>query len=128
MPKALRIVTKMWLCGLWRLRAGPPGQWGTLVGLPPTLGARLATAMISYRATGMAGTAPVELTTTAAQIPSGTRALLFALIGAGDEALAALEGAVQDGSWIDQYLRVNPAYDGLRGTDAFDDILLQVGA
>ena len=61
-------------------------------------------------------------------LPAGTVALLHALIGANEEALAWLEASIEDRSWIDQYLRVNPAFDGLRGEEAFDDILEAVGA
>lgn len=103
-------------------------QWATLVGLPPTLGSELASRMIAYRASGAPGTPPAALAAGQGQLPSGTRALLYALIGAGDDAMVALAGAVEDGSWIDQYLSVNPAYDGLRGRESFDEILLRVGA
>lgn len=103
-------------------------QWATLMGLPPNVGSQLATAMITHQATGAPGAPPAALSAVPGQVPNGTQALVYALIGAEDEAMAALAGAVEDGSWIDQYLRVNPAYDGLRGRESFDEILLQVGA
>lgn len=104
-------------------------QWTAVSSLPPTVAAPLAEGMLSYRASGQ-GSAPLPALETAAQagrIPAGTAAMLFALTGADDAALRWLAASVEDRSWVDQYLRANPAYDGLRGRTEFDDVLLQVG-
>ena len=55
-------------------------------------------------------------------------ARISAVLGANDAAIAWLDSAVRDRSWVDQYLRVNPAYDALRGDADFERILAEVGA
>lgn len=104
-------------------------QWTAVSSLSPAVAAPLAAGMLTYRRTGTSATPPAGLETAAlaGRIPAGTTALLFALVGADDEALRWLTASIDDRSWIDQYLRSNPAYDGLRGRPEFDDILLQVG-
>ena len=54
---------------------------------------------------------------------AGTVAALHALLGAHEGALEWLRVAVEDGSWVDQYLRVNPAYDSVREHPDFLELL-----
>jgi hypothetical protein len=61
-------------------------------------------------------------------VSAGTVAMLHALVGDNTGALEWLEASLEDHSWVSQYLRVNPAWDGLRGEAGFDEILAEVGA
>jgi TolB-like protein/Flp pilus assembly protein TadD len=105
-------------------------QWAAVSGIPPALASELATGMLAHRTSGLPQPAPSTLGSLgqAGMLSAGTVALLHALIGANQEALSWLEASLEDRSWIDQYLRVNPAFDGLRGEDGFEDILAAVGA
>lgn len=104
-------------------------QWAAVSGVPPALAGELAVGMLMYRASGVPQPAPAMLATLgrSGRLPAGTVALLHALVGANDEALGWLEESVDDHSWIDQYLRVNPAFDALRGEPRFDEVLSAVG-
>jgi len=104
-------------------------QWAAVAGVPPTVSSALATGMLAYRTSGTPQSAPPMLAAVgqAGALPAGTVALLHALVGDDVEALRWLEASIEDRSWIDQYLRVNPAFDGLRGEPAFDDVLAAVG-
>lgn len=105
-------------------------QWAAMVGLPVSLATELSNGMLRYRRTGEPQQVPAALAATATQggIRAGTAAGLFARLGADEEALRWLRASVDDRSWVDQYLLVNPAYDGLRGLDGFQEILRRVGA
>lgn len=105
-------------------------QWAAVSGLPSPLAADLSTAMLRYRETGERQAVPAALAASAqaGRLPAGTAAGLHAMLGAEEEALRWLRRSVEDRSWVDQYLRVNPAYDGLRGLDGFQEILEEVGA
>lgn len=105
-------------------------QWAAMVGLPVSLATELSNGMLRYRRTGEPQQVPAALAATATQggIRAGTAAGLFARLGADEEALRWLRASVGDRSWVDQYLLVNPAYDGLRGLDGFQEILRRVGA
>lgn len=105
-------------------------QWAAVSGLPVSLAGDLSLGLLEHRRTGQAQPVPAELTATAERglLPSGTVASLHAMLGADEAALRWLQASVDDRSWVDQYLRVNPAYDGLRGREAFRAILEQVGA
>jgi TolB-like protein len=105
-------------------------QWAAVAGLPGSLAAELSRGMLDYRQTGARQTAPTELALMGrtGRLPAGTVAALHALVGDHDLAVEWLQASIEDHSWIDQYLRVNSAYDGLRGSPEFDDIMLQVGA
>jgi TolB-like protein len=105
-------------------------QWAAVGGLPVSMASELAGAMLTYRLTGEPQTAPAQLGLMgqAGRLPAGTVAVLHALVGADDRAIEWLEASIDDRSWIDQYLRVNPAFDGLRGNEKFNDVLLLVGA
>ncbi len=104
-------------------------QWAAVSGVPPMVAGELAGGMLRYRVSGAAQPAPAMLTALgqSGRLPAGTIAMLHALVGANDEALTWLEESVEDRSWIDQYLRVNPAWDGLRGEPRFDEVLSAVG-
>lgn len=105
-------------------------QWTALSGLPSSLAPQLSTGMLRYRETGEPQPVPRALSTSAQEgtLAAGTAAGLHAMLGADDEALRWLRASVEDRSWVDQYLRVNPAYDGLRGLEGFRQILAEVGA
>ncbi len=105
-------------------------QWAAVSGIPPSVASDLAGPMLAHRQSGVPQPVPSTLGSLGqgGLLPAGTVALLHALVGANEEALAWLEASIEDRSWIDQYLRVNPAFDGLRGEEAFDDILAAVGA
>ena len=61
-------------------------------------------------------------------LPAGRAAELHAMLGADEDAVRWLRASLDDGTWVDQYLRVNSAYDGMRHRDDFRAILEQVGA
>ncbi len=105
-------------------------QWAAVSGLPPSIASRLGSGMLAYRASGEPQAPPPELARfgEAGMLNAGTLALLHALVGDNAEAIAWLEASLEDRSWIDQYLRVNPAFDGLRGEAGFEEILAEVGA
>lgn len=105
-------------------------QWAAVSGVPVSLAGALSSGMLRYRESGQAQPVPPELTASAESglLPAGTVAGLHAMLGADEAALRWLRASVDDRSWVDQYLRVNPAYDGLRGQDDFQAILEQVGA
>lgn len=105
-------------------------EWAAVSGLPPRMAGQLASGMLVHRRTGTPQDVPSGLETMAlsGRVSAGTAAQLSALVGANDQALRWLDASLDDRSWVDQYLRVNPAYDGLRGDPDFDDILQQVGA
>lgn len=105
-------------------------QWVAVSGLPVALAGDLSVGWLEHRRTGEAQPVPDALTAIAelGLLSAGTIASLHAMLGADDAALRWLRASVEDRSWVDQYLRVNPAYDDLRGQDAFQAILDQVGA
>jgi len=104
-------------------------QWAAVSGLPAPLAVELSTGMLRFRQTGEPQPVPAELTASAegGLISSGTAAALHARLGAEDATLRWLWTSLEDRSWVDQYLRVNPAYDPVRGMDGFREILEQVG-
>jgi len=104
-------------------------QWAAVSSVPIPLAGELATGMLTFKQTGVALGAPPALETMArsGRLSAGTVASLYALIGAGDEALQWLRTSLEDRSWVDQYLRVNPAFDAVRGDPEFDLILGGLG-
>jgi TolB-like protein/tetratricopeptide (TPR) repeat protein len=54
-------------------------------------------------------------------------ALIYAMLGEKDQALAHLERAYEDRSTSLVYLKVEPAWDGIRGDVRFGDLLRRVG-
>jgi hypothetical protein len=105
-------------------------QWTAVSNLPVSLATELTPGMLAYRRTGDEQSVPQLLSELArsGRIPAGTAAALHALVGSDEEALEWLRSSVDDRSWIDQYLRVNWAYDGLRGEPGFEEVLDLVGA
>ena len=105
-------------------------QWVAVQGLPMALATELGPSMAAYRASGQPQSPPPSLdrVALAGRLPAGTTAALYALVGADDEALTWLRASIQDRSWIDQYLRVNPTYDALRGHSEFQSVLEEIGA
>jgi len=105
-------------------------EWAAVSSLPVSLAGPLATGMLAHRRTGAGQPVPPALDDLArsGRVPAGTTAALHALLGSHDGALSWLRAAIADRSWIDQYLRVNWAYDGLRSRPAFQEILTEVGA
>ena len=59
---------------------------------------------------------------------AGLAASVHALLGNVDGTLLWLRGAVDDGSWVNLYLRLNPIFDVVRAEDGFADFLSQLGA
>jgi len=104
-------------------------QWAAVSSVPVPLAGELATGMLTFKQTGVAQGAPsaLEVTARAGRLSSGTVASLYSLIGARDEALRWLRTSLEDRSWVDQYLRVNPAFDAVRGDPEFDLILGGLG-
>jgi TolB-like protein len=104
-------------------------QWAAVSSVPVPLAGELATGMLTFKQTGVAQGAPSALETTAraGRLSSGTVASLYSLIGARDDALRWLRTSLEDRSWVDQYLRVNPAFDAVRGDPEFDMILGGLG-
>jgi TolB-like protein len=100
-------------------------QWAAVSNVPVFMARELANAMLAHRGGVAAAGIPAGLETLAAQraLSSGTLASLFALVGARDETLMWLERAVEDRSWVDQYLAVNSVYAPLRDDEAFRAIL-----
>ena len=105
-------------------------QWAAVSGLSPALATDLARGFLEYRSTGEPQSPPPTLDALArsGQMSAGNAAALHGLLGAREGAIAWLRNAVDDGSWVDQYLRVNPAYDSVRDDPAFVEILLEIGA
>ena len=105
-------------------------QWAAVSGAPTSLAAGLAAGMLAFRRTGIEQPPPPELGALgrARVLTSGTVAALHGLLGARAGALRWLRTAVADRTWVDQYLRVNPAYDPLRTDPEFEEILRAVGA
>lgn len=105
-------------------------KWAAVRGLPASLAADLSTGLLRHRETGEPQTvsAALEASAESGQLSAGTAAALHAMLGADEGALRWLRASLEDGSWVDQYLRVNPAYDSLRGLDGFREILEEVGA
>jgi hypothetical protein len=64
----------------------------------------------------------------AGRIDSGTLASFYALLGDADGAMRWLTASLQDNSWADQYVAVNPVYDLLRGEPDFESFLVEIGA
>lgn len=105
-------------------------QWAAVSGVSAMVADRLAGGMLAYRRSGVEQPAPPDLDRLAERgvLATGTVAALYGLLGAREASLRWLRAAVADRSWVDQYLRVNPAWDALRGDPAFEDILRAVGA
>lgn len=105
-------------------------QWAALSSIPVTMAGELTAGMLAYRQTGLEQSVPTSLSmlVRGEMMSSGTIALLHALLGARDGAIEWLRAAVEDRSWVDQYLTVNPAYDVLRGDPDFAEILSSIGA
>ena len=61
-------------------------------------------------------------------LSAGLVASFHALHGQVDSPLAWLQKAVEDRSWIDLYLRVNPIFDVVRAEDGFTDVVRQLSA
>ena len=106
------------------------GQWAALSGAPASLGGQLATGMAAFLERGEEQAVPESLIALgeSGRLPAGTVAALAGLLGARDIALAWVRRSVEDGSWVDQYFRVNPAYDDLRPDPEFRAILNELGA
>lgn len=105
-------------------------QWAAVSGAPTTLAGDLATGLLEYHRSGDPQPVPPMLDSLAQakRFSAGTVAALHGLLGQREGAIAWLRTAVDDGSWVDQYLRVNPAYDAIRDDPEFVEILLELGA
>ena len=104
-------------------------QWAAVSGLAPSLAGQLAEAMVEYRRTGVPGDVPLGLQSLeagGAPVSAGTVAALHALVGSRDGAVRWLRRSVEDRSWVDQYLAVNPVYDGLRSDPGFLEVITEV--
>jgi TolB-like protein len=105
-------------------------QWAAVSRVPLRLARELATGMLTHRRTGIAQEAPASLGAIgrSGEVKAGTVAALHALLGANEGALEWLRASLEDRSWVDQYLGVNPANDALRGDPEFERILREIGA
>ena len=105
-------------------------QWAAVSGVPVTLAGELTTGMPTYRRTGVAQSVPASLPALGhgGRLTPGTVAALRGLLGAREGAIEWLRVAIEDHSWVDQYLRVNPAYDSVRDDPEFLEILEAIGA
>lgn len=105
-------------------------QWAALSGLPVSVASPLSASMLRHLATGEAQEMPPEIPALgrSGRLPAGTVAMLHARIGDRDGALEWLTASLEDRSWVDQYLGVNPAWDELRGREEFEALLDRVGA
>ncbi len=105
-------------------------RWGAIVGAPIGVFGDLSKAMIDFRQTGERSAVEVPLAQLEAGregIGSGTLASVHALVGAREGMLRWLRAAVSDGSWAEEYLLVNPAYDPFRDDPGFRSILEELG-
>ena len=59
-------------------------------------------------------------------VPSYGRAVIFAALARKDEAIASLERAYQERSFL-VYLKVDPAFDGIREDDRFMELMDKLG-
>lgn len=105
-------------------------QWSALTGLPVPLAGALSTGFLAYRQTATPQPVPATLVAMGqgGLLSAGTVAAIHGLLGQRDGALTWLRRAIDDGSWVDQFLRVNPAYDAVRDDPAFVELLLATGA
>lgn len=105
-------------------------QWAATSGLPTSLAAELANGMVAYHGTGQGGPPPAELARLVEDraLTAGTAAALAALVGARDATVRWLEQAVEDRSWVDQFLMVNTVYDPFRSDAGFQEVLARVSA
>jgi len=105
-------------------------QWAAVSGIPVSIAGELSKGMLLYQRTGLEQTVPtvLEASGRSGRLNAGTVAALHSLLGARDGAIEWLRESIGDHSWVNQYLRVNPAFDLLRGDPAFDEILLEIGA
>jgi TolB-like protein len=105
-------------------------QWAAVSGVPVPLAQRLARGMMAHHETGEPQAAPDGLDRMGQEgrLRAGTVAVFHALHGDDESALEWLRTSVDDRTWVGLFLRVNPAFDDLRGEQAFDDILETVGA
>lgn len=105
-------------------------QWAVLCGLPSDAVPRLAEAMLTYRRTGEAASPPPELRGIEPRpgvLSAGNLAALYALMGDREDMIAWLRHAVEDGSWAEEYLAVNPIYEPFRGDPDFRKIVAELG-
>jgi TolB-like protein len=105
-------------------------RWAAIVGAPMTVLGELSQAMIDFRETGVPSPVDASLQQLDAGqelIGSGTLASIHALVGAREGMLRWLRAAVADGSWAEEYLVVNPAYDPYRDDPGFRSILEEIG-
>jgi TolB-like protein len=105
-------------------------QWAAVEGLPVFMVREMANAILIFREGGGPGTVPDGMADLArrGKLSSATLASLYALMGARDEAFQWLRRALEDGSWVDQYLAVNIVYEPYRGEAEFREILAEASA
>ena len=103
-------------------------QWAAASSLPVSLASGLATGMIMFRQTGDPQPVPPVLVGLArsGMLSAGTTATLHALLGDTAGTVEWLEQSIEDRSWVDQYLLVNPVYDLVRGEPGFEAILNRI--
>lgn len=105
-------------------------QWAVVCGVPSDAVPSLTTAMLAFRRTGEAAPPPPELGRPEPHpgvLTSGNLATLYAMMGARDDMLAWLHRAVDDGSWADGYISVNPAFEPFRNDPDFKKIVAELG-
>jgi TolB-like protein/Tfp pilus assembly protein PilF len=105
-------------------------QWGIALNVPPTVAADLSGSMMAFRQLGTPSMLPPVLTSMAesGMVGSGTMAALSALVGERQSLYAWLDRAVEDGTWVGQYLTVSPVYDPYRSDPEFLDIQQRIAA
>jgi TolB-like protein len=105
-------------------------RWAAIVGAPMTVLGEISQAMIDFRQTGVPS--PVEAALRQLEagqevIGSGTLAAVHALVGAREGMLRWLRASLADGSWAEEYLVVNPAYEPYRDDPGFRSVLQEIG-
>jgi len=103
-------------------------QWGAIAGVPTSLSSQIATAAVVFQRSGQFGPAPSGLQAAASGgLNSGALAQLSALVGDREGVIRWLRKAVEDGSWVTQYLAVNSLYAPYREDPEFLEILVSIG-
>jgi TolB-like protein len=105
-------------------------RWAAIVGAPMTVLGEISQAMIDFRQTGVPSQVEAALRQLEAGqevIGSGTLAAVHALVGARAGMLRWLRASLADGSWAEEYLVVNPAYEPYRDDPGFRSVLQEIG-
>ncbi len=105
-------------------------EWAVMAQVPVAAASELTVGMMEHVRTGAAQDVPASLVAMgqAGRLDSGTVAAIHALLGDVDGTLRWLETSIEDRSWVDQYVMVNPVYNLVREEPAFGAFLSDIGA